>query len=215
MILRTVSAIAVLALAPLAASAGDLSDAPATPTVAPAIAPAPAAMDWSGAYAGLSYGSVSGDIDFTPTPNQELNSGTLAGVFAGYQVQRGQLVYGGEVAISQPDGTTLPCCVGTSEISDTVFDIKGRVGYAMGDTLLYGVLGYSWGTYSNVVGDPNDQWDIDGFNYGIGVDYAITENWLIGAEYLVRDLEGSNPFGGGQTVQVDFDSISLRATYKF
>jgi outer membrane immunogenic protein len=203
-----------IALVPLAAIADNI-DEPIVPTIAPVMS-APAAMDWSGAYVGLGYGSVTGDVDFTnPDIPAELNDGTLTQLFGGYQIQRGALVYGGEIAFGSGSGTTLPCCVGVSEVSDQMIDLKGRVGYATGSLLVYGVLGYSMGEYDDIIGTPGEQSDISGLNYGIGVDYAFTNNWIVGAEYLVRDLDGDNPTSGGGTVQVDYDSISLRVAYKF
>lgn len=205
----------LLSLAPVAALAGSLDEPAAEAPAGVASAPS-MQLNWSGAYAGLSLGAVSGDIDFfNPDFARDLDSGTLAGIYGGYQVQRGNFVYGGEFALSKPNDTPVTGFEGTSEIVDPMADLKGRVGYASGKFLFYGVLGYSFGTYSNVLGDPAADWDIDGFNYGVGVDYAINDDWLVGAEYLVRDLEGSEPGGGGQTVDVDFDSISIRFSYRF
>ena len=81
--------------------------------------------------------------------------------------------------------------------------------YASGDFLIYGVLGYTMSEYSNTI-----KWDIGGINYGIGVDYAISDNFVIGAEYLIRDLSGDNPLGTN-IATIDFDTISVRAIYKF
>lgn len=208
---KFLSAAAAIAAAPLAATAGNIAEPVPTPTIAPV---APAAVDWSGAYVGLSYGSVSGDIDFIPSPAREMDSGSIVGLFGGYQFQRGAWVYGGELTLNSVNDTAVTGFAGTSEVTEMT-DLKGRVGYATGDFLFYGVLGYSSGTYDDDIGVPNRQWDIDGLNYGAGVDYAITNNFLVGAEYLIRDLDGPNPSGSGQTVDVDYDSISLRATYKF
>lgn len=204
----------LLALTPFASFAGNIGEPAAEAPAGVAAAPS-TGLDWSGAYAGLSFGAVSGDIDFFPSPAQELDSGTLAGIYGGYQIQRGNLVYGGELAIAKPNDTAVTGYTGTSEIEKPMTDLKGRLGYANGKFLFYGVLGYSFGTYSNWLGSPADDWDIDGFNYGVGVDYAINDDWLVGAEYLVRDLDGSEPGGSGQTVDVDFDTISIRFSYRF
>ncbi|MEJ6812897.1 MAG: hypothetical protein QNK87_01355 [Octadecabacter sp.] len=58
------------------------------------------------------------------------------------------------------------------------------------------------------------EYGIGGINYGIGVDYAISDNFVIGAEYLIRDLSGDNPDGTNITT-IDFDTISVRAIYNF
>lgn len=180
-----------------------------------ALSPTVAFADWSGSYVGLSYGSVTGDLDFDPSPDQALDDGTVFGLYGGYQVQMNALVYGGEIAFANPDGTAVTGFDGVSEITEPVFDFKGRVGYPTGQILIYGVLGLSTGTYTNVIGDPNEEWDLTGFNYGLGAEYMVNPNYIVGVEYLARDMEGDNPFGGGQTAQVDFDTLSLRLAYKF
>ena len=68
--------------------------------------------------------------------------------------------------------------------------------------------------YSDNTTISGGEWDIGGINYGIGVDYAISDNFVIGAEYLIRDLSGDNPDGTNITT-IDFDTISVRAIYKF
>ena len=56
--------------------------------------------DWSGLYAGASYSSESGYGDwYNPTFNPDFPmSGSLYGGFAGYNMQNGAFVYGGELA---------------------------------------------------------------------------------------------------------------------
>ena len=196
-----------------AAFAGGMTEPETSPAPTPP-APAPAAMDWTGGYVGLSFGGVTGDIDFNPAPARAMDDGTAAALYGGYMVQRGNLVFGGELALNSVNDTAVTGFVGTSEVTDMT-DLKGRLGYASGSFLVYGILGYSFGTYNDLIGTPGNKWDIDGLNYGVGVDYALTNNWILGAEYLLRDVDGDNPAGGGQTVDIDYDSFSIRATYKF
>ena len=68
--------------------------------------------------------------------------------------------------------------------------------------------------YSDNTTISGGEWDIGGINYGIGVDYVISDNFVIGAEYLFRDLSGDNP-GGTNSATIDFDTISVRAIYNF
>ena len=67
--------------------------------------PMPAAMaapvevhDWSGAYVGLSYGRTNNDLTLDSMPF-DANDGTTTGFFAGYLMQRGNFVYGGELSV--------------------------------------------------------------------------------------------------------------------
>ena len=205
---KTTATVAALVLAPFAAKAGNLSE-PISRSIVPTLAPTSTTTDWSGAYVGLSYGFASGDYSFSYI-DRDMDDGSLTQLFGGYQVQRGALVYGGELAFGSAQDTVVTGFP-TAQVTD-IIDLKGRVGYASVDFLIYGVLGYTMGGYSD--DQPGSEWDIGGINYGIGVDYAISDNFVIGAEYLIRDLSGDNP-GGTNITTIDFDTISVRAIYKF
>jgi opacity protein-like surface antigen len=173
------------ALCGSAALAGGVSTPIQEPAIAPLIAAETPNKNWTGGYVGLSYGNVTGDVDLLPTNMEELDDGALTSLFFGYQVQRGSLVYGGELSLNEIDGSDVTGYVGISDIAD-MSDLKGRIGYAYKSFLLYGLVGYSVGTLN----DNGLMWDVDGMNYGLGVDYAVTDNWLLGMEYLVRNVEG-------------------------
>lgn len=178
----------------------------------PAAMPAPAPVtDWSGAYAGVSYGRTSGEEGLTGTTAVALNDGTATGLHAGYLWQNNSFVYGGEVAFSDlldvVPSTAPSCCELTQNI-----DLKGRFGFAANRTLVYGVLGYSLGSYTDTVGDS----DLKGPAYGLGVDVMATERLTVGLEYLVRDISG--PVPGPlplQDVLIDLETVSLRVGFKF
>jgi outer membrane immunogenic protein len=76
-------------------------------------------------------------------------------------------------------------------------------------------LGYTMSEYSDNTTISGGEWDIGGINYGIGVDYAISDNFVIGAEYLIRDLSGTSLSVQPNTATIDFDTISVRAIYNF
>jgi outer membrane immunogenic protein len=199
------AALAVLATPTFAGGPTVMADDP-MPTAAPA--PAPVA-DWTGFYVGLSYGRSSGDLDFVPAPAQALDSGKARSIYFGHLWQRNNLVFGGEVAFTNLKDnfvTGFPCC----EV-DKSLDLKGRAGFAANRALIYGVLGYSLGSYDEGVGN----WDPSGFSYGLGVDVMATQRLTVGVEYLSRNLNGDNPNGLGKEFDVDLDTLSLRVGLKF
>lgn len=203
----TVLALVVLGASAAAAHAG--GPVVVDPDPQPVVAQPTAAHDWSGFYAGLSYGRSSGDLDFDPAPSQSLDSGKARGVHLGYQWQTNALVYGAELSyLDLKDNfvTGFACC----EVTRTV-DIKGRLGYAANRALFYGVLGYSLSNYDEGLGD----WDPKGAAYGLGVDFAATDRLTVGLEYLSRDLSGDNPDGSPQSVEIDLDTFSLRVGFSF
>ncbi|MBA3911495.1 MAG: hypothetical protein C0524_16865 [Rhodobacter sp.] len=178
---------------------------------APVAAPAPVApYDWSGPYVGLSYGKTSGEMTYSDIVTVfEFDSGSTPSIFAGYLIQRGNLVYGGELAYSRGNDATI---VGyPDENLESMIDIKGRLGFAANKALFYGVLGYSQvGYYETFLGSQ----DTSGFAYGAGVDFAVSNRFTLGLEYLARKTDGdtTNP---GQTRDLDLNTVALRVSLSF
>ncbi len=166
-------------------------------------------INWGGFYGGISASKFSGDataLSGGAIVNQaDMISETVAGVFAGYNWQKGKWVFGGELAYSNPDQDAV--AFPGSTLKD-VLDVKARVGYATNKVLFYGVVGRSWSEFD----DTGTIFDQSGMNYGIGVDYALGKHAILGLEYLKRDLSGDT---GGTTIENNASSISARISWKF
>ena len=171
------------------------------------------AQDWSGFYGGLSVGgNLDGTIDVYDAGGLDeratLDGGSVTGLFGGYLVQRGAGVYGGEVSYSTAE-------IGTEEFADNrvgdFIDVKARAGYATGRALIYGTVGYAQGTFSQL----STEVDLDGFIYGVGVDYQFNNRFFAGAEYLKRDIEGPIIMSPGSTLKADPATLSLRVGMRF
>ncbi|MEL6682927.1 MAG: outer membrane beta-barrel protein [Pseudomonadota bacterium] len=192
--------------------------------------------DFSGAYGGLAINSIDGNVDFINDrflsdafflPDEgvsglSLNPDTAISGFGGYQIQTGNLVYGGEIAItSSADG-------GFSGIQfegmDTLTtEIKGRVGYALNDRVMaYGTAGFSrvsvdLGALEDA--GASDDLDADGFVIGAGIDYLATDNIMLGVEFTNRQVGGNIPvdISGVEDLDIDLDAnaLGLRAAFKF
>jgi outer membrane immunogenic protein len=161
------------------------------------------AQDWSGPYAGLGISRADGDQS-TATLSFPLEGSPIS-IFGGFNVQSGNLVYGGELAIHN-DNATL---TGFPSISyNRLTDLKGRIGYATGRTLVYGVLALSKTEYQN---GPNFFDDLDGFTYGIGADVMVSDRVFAGAEYMHRELDHTTNAG----VTSDYSTFTLRIGMKF
>jgi opacity protein-like surface antigen len=93
---------------------------------------------------------------------------------------------------------------------EALVDLKARVGYTSGPLLAYGVLGYSWNSYTEDGFSSNG----DGLAYGIGLDYDVNGKWFLGAEYLVRDMSNgeTDDLAG---LEWDVQTLSLRLGLKF
>lgn len=197
-------------IVPTAAFAGPIE----VPHVPPPVVVAPA-VSWDGFYAGLSYSATTGDIDFIPAPAQALDDGELYSLFAGYRVQNGNLVYGGELGVHVVDEIAVTGFTGVSALDGTFIDARATLGYAFGSLLVYGAVGYSMGTYDDFLAGTGDEFDLSGYNYGIGAEYQISERFVLGLDYTARMLEGDNPLNAAQSAEVDLNTISLRASFRF
>lgn len=172
--------------------------------------------DWNGFYTGLSYGFFDETEDNINVPGSVFRTleleGSGLGAFVGYNIQRGSLVYGGELALS---GATSSVVSETNSITHGDYlDLKGRLGYATGSFLFYGILGYS--TASAQENPTNILENSSGLNYGVGVDYMVSDQFFIGAEFLERRIEGDYfESGFSERFETDTRSISIRAGLSF
>lgn len=192
---------AALVFAPGLAIAGPYEAPPAPP---PVIIPDPV-EPFEGFYAGLEFGHVMPEMDETRGPQSpfgdlNLDDGTAWGVFAGYNIQNGSMVYGGELRWLHFNDTAG---LFGAEIESTI-DLRGRVGFATGNFLVYGALGYSFAEGFGV--------DFDGPNYGIGAEYNVTDNFFLGADLTARDLEGDS---GGFSYEAEANTATLRVGFRF
>ena len=204
--------VAIAAMASLAAPAFAGGLTPPVVESEPAIAatPAPAPVQsWAGFYAGVTGGAAtSGGASYAPAGTAfGIDRGSY-GVMGGYNLQNGALVYGGEIAAQATDFNLE----GAPGSFDNMIDLKARAGMAYGKVLPYAFVGYSRGDWKN--GNALTNGAADGMNYGLGVDYAVSDTWSVGAELIRREL--STDFDGGNgSVDTNFNTAQLRASFRF
>ncbi len=179
-----------------------------------------AAQDWSGFYAGLSVNSNSGTSPSQPYVYDEgyqMGSSAVVGGFAGYRWNASDsIVLGVEVAMQGPITVNEPESQAGS-VDDYSFeqliDAKLSLGTPVGKALIYGFAGMSSGTL-DAYGSDEYMYNASGMNYGVGVDYMISEKFTVGAEYISRNMTGYVS-GGNPESQKNASTISLRASFKF
>ncbi|WP_128516673.1 outer membrane protein [Tabrizicola thermarum] len=201
-----------LAIAALAALTGPaLAGGPTMVADDPMPAAAPAATDvhdWSGPYVGLSYGKTGGDLNDS-FADFELDSDKATGAFVGYNIQRGQMVYGGELAYASTD--TVVIGGGGDDTFDSMLDLRGRIGLSAGKVLVYGALGYS---RAEMTINGTDGATLSGISYGVGVDVAVSSRIFVGIDYTRRNLDGRND---ADTFDLDttVNTVGLRVGLSF
>ncbi len=168
--------------------------------IAAAFAAAPAvtfAQDWTGPYAGFQIGTAEIDVDGAAELSGD---GESYGLFAGYNIQNGAVVYGGEFDY---DTTEYDVADGTAEVDSTT-RLKGRVGTELGGGLAYGTAGMVWAT-SPELGDDS------GYLFGVGYDFPVSANMTVGAEVLNHQFDDYND----TDLDVDVTTIKARVSFSF
>ncbi|WP_282021221.1 outer membrane protein [Ruegeria faecimaris] len=152
------------------------------------------AEDWSGAYAGFSFGYADAD-----GPNGSSGSDTTFGPHLGYDFDFGKFVLGGELEYNR-----LSLNLGQGEGSlDSMTRLKLRGGYDFGNALGYVVIGAA--RVDSTV--ENDTAAV----YGIGVAYPIGNNFVISGEALRQNFNDVTRSNGG----LDSNVFNLRTTFRF
>jgi outer membrane immunogenic protein len=173
---RLFLAAAVVSAVSGAAIAADLPRGP-SPYYAPA-----SYYSWSGWYAGLNLGYQWGDITNNPTSP----SGLLGGAQVGFNWQNGGFVLGVEtdLQLSGADDTFAPW-----KFSNPWFGtLRGRLGYAMNNILIYGTGGFAYGDVTGNFGGLDETHTLTGWTIGAGMEVGFTPRWSAKAEYLYMDL---------------------------
>ena len=210
--------------------------------------------DWTGLYVGANAGvawnnsSVDNDIYTLGERLDQLENkidgnqaAFTAGGLLGYNYQIDKVVLGIETDFNYlgfSDGNNQSYTLGGYDItSNSSFDanwfgtIRGRLGFALDNVLLYGTGGVAYGhmsadgktsiddagtvtTYKGSTDSTNWGWTI-----GAGAEYGI-DNWSIGVEYLYVDLNSaewdSNLIDDSKLKgDVDYAFSTVRASVKY
>ena len=209
--------------------------------------------DWTGFYVGGHLGYAWGNSNWTTAPGLagsldmfqpfDLFNGTgsfFAGLQAGYDYMLpNRFVIGAETetsfpSIQNPDGisiggiSTLSSPGGPESYSETVLSsgtMRGRIGYAPGNWLLYATGGFAW-TYDRLTltqlatgaTDMPFLWRL-GWAAGAGVEVPVAPHWTASIQYLYTDYGHSNVLfaNAGQRFDSDWSLQELRAglNYRF
>jgi outer membrane immunogenic protein len=199
------------------AAAADLGARPYTKAPAAAIA----INNWTGFYVGAMGG-------YAQENSSDLGrlSGGFAGGTVGYNWQNGNLVFGLEADAAWADvGATVGILPGLVSVNDTIRSmgtVRGRLGYAFDQVLLYGTGGYAWAdnrvTLSARSLSASDSKVHSGWTLGAGVEVMFAPKWSVKAEYLYRSFQGENYFTGVAALPsgtLNLNSVQVGVNYHF
>jgi len=158
--MKTVIRVATVAGLAVAASAAVAADLPRGP--APYYSPPPAlGYNWGGFYLGGNLGYEWGKVT-----NISINpSGLMGGVQGGYNWQTGAVVFGVEtdIQLSGADDTFAAW-----KFSNPWFGtLRGRLGYAFNNILVYGTLGLAYGDLKGELGTTSETRSEAGWTGGL------------------------------------------------
>lgn len=197
-VFATASALVLTGAMAAPALAGGLTQ----PTIEPApIAPAPIAVapvgrDWTGVYVGgqvgYGWGKTAGEV----------TDGALGGVHAGFDYDLGNFVIG-----AAADYNAAELDVDGGGQLDQMTRLGARGGVKFGDALVYATAGWA---NARVELDGNRSTD-DGYYGGLGVDYAIGQNWTVGGEVIQHRFEDFN----GTDANINLTTAQARVSYRF
>jgi len=215
-ILLTTTGLIALGMAP--AIAADLP----TRTYTKAPAAAIAINNWTGFYVGAMGGYAKEN-----TSDIGAISGGFAGGTAGYNWQSGNLVFGIEADAAWSDVGATASIPGLVSASDKIRDmgtVRGRIGYAFDQVLVYGTGGYAWADNqlsATALGvSISDSHIHSGWAAGAGVEVMFAPKWSVKAEYLYRSFASQNYFtgvipAGVASGTLNVNSVQVGVNYHF
>jgi outer membrane immunogenic protein len=185
------------AVAPVA-EAADLPLRQAAPMAVPV-------ANWAGWYAGVNVGVANVDMlrrdeDGEPRDYSSNKNGFIGGGQLGYNWQRGYFVYGLEADISGL-AAKQTWASGSKSYSNNLpwlSTVRGRMGLALADTLVYATAGLAIGEVKTTNSVMNGRFQTSqseirvGWTVGGGVEHMLSRNWTVALEGLYVNL-GSTP----------------------
>jgi outer membrane immunogenic protein len=200
MMKRLLAAMAFAAVS-LPAAAADLP--PYSP--APYYQPAPI-FTWTGAYIGASAAFGFGTFTNGANPYFGNPDGGLFGIQAGYNYQSGPLVAGieGDLNFGSISSSNGPAGVYARGTVNGEGSLRARFGYAFNHTMIYITGGYTGANLNGSLTDTsaapniyaNQSTFLNGWTIGTGVEFALTHNISVKAEYLYSDFGSGTLFSG-------------------
>ncbi len=186
-------------------------------------------FDWTGYYAGLQAGYGWGRSDVSGTAGTPFSvSPDLGGGFAGGHVgglwQFNQAVVGAQAELNYAsiDGSA-PLVPGNSVGTDVKWfgSVNAEAGFATNRWLVYGIGGVAFAgietSQAAAIGFAKTRTGT-GWTVGAGVDYALTDNVVVGAQYRYYDFGKEHfdtPDGSNRDQDVKLHTLGVNFSYKF
>ncbi|MBB3771889.1 MULTISPECIES: outer membrane protein [Ancylobacter] len=185
------------------------------PTKAPMVVAEPV-FSWTGFYIGGNLGGAWGSGNAAAS-NLGLDPDGFVGggqVGVNYQFDNNVVIgieadlQGGDVSASR---------WGYESKMDYFGTVRGRIGYAFDHILPYFTGGFAYGhsKLTDQLTGFSDSQNLTGWTVGGGVEYALTNNWTVKAEYLYMDLGDDYYNSIGANAGLTANIVRAGVNYKF
>lgn len=177
----------------------DIPQAPAADYSEPAI------KDWSGAYLGGTATWQKGKFN---RQGSKRANGFGGGVYGGYNVQDGQMVYGGEADLNYSGVDAQTNRFKAKQGANG--SIRARVGVDLNPVLVYGTAGVAASNVEVKDATGKDDATMLGWTAGVGAETFVTDNITARVEYRYSDYGKKNFDIGAGRVKSGFEDHSVR-----
>ncbi|MBD9371731.1 porin family protein [Rhizobium sp. ARZ01] len=172
----------------------------------------PVAGNWAGGYAG---GTVTWQHGNFQKQSGNGANGFGGGVYGGYNMQSGQLVYGGEADVNY---SGIDSKNATREAEQGINgSLRARVGVDLNPVLLYGTGGVAVARSKMEDDTSSDKRTMYGWTAGVGAEGFVTDNVTARVEYRYTDYADKkfNLDSGSVRAGQDEQSVRVGMGYKF
>jgi outer membrane immunogenic protein len=165
--------------------------------------------NWTAFYVGLNAG-----YDWGSVTNTNLSpSGVSGGAQAGFNWQWNSVVLGGETDVQLTGASDN---VAAFKFSNPWFGtLRGRVGYAFNNILVYGTGGLAYGGGKAELPGMSETHGAVGWTAGAGLEVGLTRRWSVKAEYLRVDLGAQNYAITGLSHEITANVLRFGANFRF
>ena len=214
--------LAITALVAFAAGAqaADLGS-PRMPIAAAVVAQG---FNWSGLYLGAHVGYGCGrttPVNLLNGPFAMNTSGGLIGGQIDFNYQINQIVLGAEADLAYAGISGSRVAIAPQVLfvrTNMLGSVRARAGFAVDRALfdVTGGLGIQGGSFATSTAGIAERYTRTGWTVGAGVEYAMTPNWTVKAEYSYYDF-GTRTLGPTYvgTIRADVHTVKLGVNYLF
>nr|WP_255599337.1 outer membrane beta-barrel protein [Hasllibacter sp. MH4015] len=170
--------------------------------------------NWTGVTGGVAYGSVTGESILSSLTTGAVQSRTgvsdetPTSAYVGVNYQHGSFVIGGEITFTDYSSTLDSNPANTF---DNLTEVRARLGYAFDRIHVYGTVGHAELDLNYIGAQALGT----GTVYGLGAEYAVHDNVIVGLEYTQTEVSADFGAPFNQRGTIELEAARLRVGLRF